>query len=297
MMINEAMTSTPYVWIPNTITEALDMKRKLGLKAEFIAGGTLLQLQWEKSGEMPKHLISLENITELTGITECKENELSIRLGALSTLSHCLKNELIKKYAPFLQEALREIGCISVRNRGTIGGNITGVYGDLLPLLVAIDTEIEVFTPKGYERKKIVKWLEERKLNRIYEEIVTAIYLKKQYESTFYQKVGGREAFILSTLTVAGYIEKDKEEIKEVRLVTGYANNETKRLFNCEDWIKKNVKKREDLRLLKEKIRKEFRPYTDAIASGTYRQKLACNIIEEKVHKVLFGEKMKEEGL
>ena len=72
----------------------------------------------------PVALVDIGHIEALKGITA--NGALSI--GALTTFAEIASSDLVKQHAPVLAEATGVVGDPAVRNRGTIGGNVS--HGD-----------------------------------------------------------------------------------------------------------------------------------------------------------------------
>lgn len=58
---------SPAVWMLEELEEEWELKQQFSSDACFVAGGTLLQTQWEKGLDCPANLISLEKIKSLQG--------------------------------------------------------------------------------------------------------------------------------------------------------------------------------------------------------------------------------------
>ena len=98
----------------------------------------------------PSVLVDIGRIEALRGIT-AKEDGLSI--GALTTQSIISDSDLVKECAPLLAEASGMVGDPAVRNRGTIGGNIShsDPASDLPAVLIALGASFNV-TGQGGQR-------------------------------------------------------------------------------------------------------------------------------------------------
>lgn len=283
MIISERKTSSSIasciILAPTTIKEALEKKKACGTQAEYISSGTLLQLQWENGREIPKYLISLENIQELRALEE-HNDELSI--GAMTSLSSCRKHPLIKKEeTKLLAQAVGFIAAPAVRNRATIGGNIAGRVGDVIPALLALDAEVTVQNEVSTHKQALWSWF----TNQIDESgILTNVHLPT-YKPTenvhrFYKKIGRREAFTAAIVTIAGCIKwSSTGELIFVRIAVGGGDNVPQRLLQTEQLL---IGKQRSLINWKEiyaSVIEEFIPAHDVFISGEYRKKVAANLI------------------
>ena len=143
MTTQNPLGNSPYVWRPHTVEEAWAIKQRFGEDACYVAGGTLLQLQWEAGAGKPKHLISLEGIQTLTQIRESADEEgLVLEIGALCKLGTCKAHPSVVRDWPLLATACGAVGAPAVRNRATLGGNVANGHGDTLTALLALDGEL-----------------------------------------------------------------------------------------------------------------------------------------------------------
>jgi putative selenate reductase FAD-binding subunit len=116
---------------PATAGEAAALRRELGPRAFFLAGGTELNNPF--TGLAPEHLISLEGLG-LDGI-EAREDGVSI--GALTRIQDLADSPRVPEA---LRRAARHMGNRNVRNLATLGGQLGSnrSCADLLPALLAL---------------------------------------------------------------------------------------------------------------------------------------------------------------
>jgi putative selenate reductase FAD-binding subunit len=120
---------------PNTLQEALSLKRKLQGKAVFLAGGTFVNSR-EFPGQ-PEHLVSLEALG-LDGIERAKAG---LTLGARCTLQRLIEARGVP--AP-LKAAASQVASRNIRNAATLGGHLACrlPYSDLAPMLLALEARV-----------------------------------------------------------------------------------------------------------------------------------------------------------
>ena len=283
----------PVISIPITIEEALALKQKYGEKAEYASGATLLQLQWLNGRSIPEQLISLEHIKELNSIKfDQHQGELSI--GAITPLGSYQTNKILREF-PIICDALKTIAAPGIRNRGTIGGNIMGRIGDLIPFLFSLNAKL-VFQ-NGKEVKKIGIWdWYQQAVNNHY--LLTHILIpldKDMLESySFYRKIGRRETFTAAILTVAGKIKWDEtNRIQDVKLAVGGGDNKAVRLEKTEQLIKCKNGEELDWQTIYSSITDEFVAAEDVFVSSNYRKKVAANLIVAELHNQFGGSELK----
>ncbi len=132
-----------------TIDEALALLREHGDEAKVLAGGHSLIPLMKLRLSTPELLIDIGGIRELT---EIRERDGRIELGALVTHRTIEFSELLRQKCPVLPEAAAQIGDPQVRNKGTIGGSLAHAdpAADYPAVVLALDTEIEATGPDGH---------------------------------------------------------------------------------------------------------------------------------------------------
>ncbi|MCY7973083.1 xanthine dehydrogenase subunit C [Bacillus spizizenii] len=254
------------LWRPAALDEAYSLLEQLAPDVCAASGSTLLQLQWDK-GILPKqHLVSLEGINEMRGIS-ASDTHLSI--GALTTLSECRMNSLIKSALGCFSDAASAVASPGIRSRATIGGNIASKIGDLIPLLLVLDAELIVYQ-KELIRLPLGEWLIDEDFETA---IVTRVIIPRtEGERVFYRKLGRRQAFTGVVAVAAGRFLKDGA----IRLAAGHADITPKRLLDSEaKWMTPGWDPHELYKTLIHEL-----PFSeDAFMSAAYRKKAAANII------------------
>jgi carbon-monoxide dehydrogenase medium subunit len=110
---------------PDNLKQALELLKEHGEDAKILAGGHSLLPMMKLRFATPAHLIDINSIEDLRGISE-KKGE--IQIGAMVTENQLIASELLQKKCPLIPETARLIADPQVRNRGTIGGDIA--HGD-----------------------------------------------------------------------------------------------------------------------------------------------------------------------
>ncbi len=185
--------------------------------ARFVAGGTALQLEWAKGLKKPAVMIDLTRCKSGAAVTG---DEGDIRIDALATLNALIAAPEVETRLPLLQAALKSVAGPSVRNLATIGGNVAGRTGCLLPALLALNAELEVCDAGGSRHIALADWLG---TPIVPSQLITAIILKPQPVGARFtwRKTGLRAAFTPSVINVAGLIDIVDGLVVEARLAVG----------------------------------------------------------------------------
>jgi CO/xanthine dehydrogenase FAD-binding subunit len=104
---------------------------------------------------------------------------------------------------PLLVNATCDLAAPSIRHRATIGGNIAGRSGCLLPALLALDAEIELFDSEGAHLERLDVFLSYPARST---RLITAVLLTPQNcrDRWVHRKIGLRAGFTPSVVGVAG---------------------------------------------------------------------------------------------
>ena len=135
----------------NSVSEAIQL---LGSNegAKLIAGGHSLLPMMKLRLAQPPMLVDIGGIEELRGISV--ENG-TLRIGALTTHAEIAESHTVKDSAGILWEAAYGIGDPQVRNRGTIGGNVSHAdpASDLPTVLTVMDAKFTIQGQGGITRR------------------------------------------------------------------------------------------------------------------------------------------------
>ncbi|NEY20220.1 xanthine dehydrogenase [Bacillus ginsengihumi] len=278
---------------PTSIEEAWELKKEIGTHAMFISGGTLLQMKREQGTALHPYLISLEKIDGMQEIQLKQiDSEHFLVIGASVRLADVRKHALIKQEWNILTHAVKEVAAPAVRNRATIGGNVCYMVGDTIPALLALAAKACWFDGNHLQIGEIELFLQQYQLNPSL--ILTAIMLPSQIlaenKINVYKKIGRREAFIPSLVTVSlngSFTSEFRAE--HIRIAVGGGTYLPKRLIDCEQLLHGAVLTKEKIMSLYETIIREYNPASDAFVSSEYRKMVAANLIISELSSVFDG--------
>ncbi|MGA7801579.1 MAG: xanthine dehydrogenase family protein subunit M [Gammaproteobacteria bacterium] len=133
---------------PSSVDEALKLLAQYGDDAKVLAGGHSLLPMMKLRFAEPGHLVDINNIPQLAGISE---QGGTLRIGAMTRESELIASQLLWDKCPLIPETAQLISDPQVRNRGTIGGDIVhGDPGNDHPAVVmALDAELVLRGPNG----------------------------------------------------------------------------------------------------------------------------------------------------
>src|SRR5476649_2404721 len=118
------MKPAPFKYIAATSLEhALSLKAEHGDDAKFLAGGQSLIPTMNFRLARPAILIDINRIDGGAGIRSSDGG--SLRVGALTRYRTLERDAAFARAYPLIAEALQHIAHPQIRNRGTIGGNLS----------------------------------------------------------------------------------------------------------------------------------------------------------------------------
>lgn len=110
------------VILPSSLEEALTFLKNHPGNTKIIAGGTDLVPSLKQKLFEPSYLLDIKPLREIQQIREMPDG--TVRIGALVTISEVARDPLIQREFPVLAQAAATVAGPSLRNAGTIGGNI-----------------------------------------------------------------------------------------------------------------------------------------------------------------------------
>lgn len=133
---------------PADVASALSILEEHGDEARVIAGGhSLIPMMKLRMADI-EHLIDLQDIASLKGLTIGGDK---VEIGAMVTQHELIDNADLAAALPIIREAALLIADPQVRYVGTIGGNVAnGDPGNDMPgLMQALDAQFELVGPDG----------------------------------------------------------------------------------------------------------------------------------------------------
>ena len=263
------------------LNEALDFITKND--AVIFAGGTDIMVEHLRGSNLiakfSKPVLFINEIDELKCI---KEDENNIIIGALTTFDEIIRSDLTPQV---LKDSASGIAGPPIRNIATIGGNICNASpsADSLPALYAMDAVLVLKSKDSQREVKIKDFITGVSKTTIKSgEMLTHILIpKKNYEYSFYRKIGTRKANALSKLAMCGLVckENDKYRFKisfctlGITVTRDESIEEKFMVSDAQQW-KNNIKS------IQEAYSDIMKPRDSARSTALYRKKCALNLIE-----------------
>src|ERR671939_1104138 len=109
-------------FVPKTVGEAARMMGEAGPAGQFVAGGTDLYPNMKRRQQTPRTVISVGRLQELRRIEG--DGQEGLKIGAGVSLTEIVEHAVVNRDYPSLARAARLISTPTLRNMGTVGGNL-----------------------------------------------------------------------------------------------------------------------------------------------------------------------------
>jgi len=186
------------IYSPTSLRDAVEIYAE-HQDASLIAGGTDFMVEVNFNHRKPSTVISLTHVHELK-TWQVDTERAAVRIGSTVPFS-VMESPEFGKLVPALSHAARTVGSPQIRNSASLGGNLgtCSPAGDSLPVLSALDAQIEVSSVSGTHLMSFHDFMIGPKKNSLSSgEIVSAIVLPIANGFQDYAKVGVRNAMVIS---------------------------------------------------------------------------------------------------
>ncbi len=273
---------------PKNLSDALDALAQNNSAARPLAGGTDMIVDIRAKRATPDVLVSLQNVAELRGIT--RENG-TLRIGAAITIAEFLKHPALVEHDALRQAAFWFANPM-IRNTATIAGNIGSASpaGDMLPPLLALDAQIELISKNEMRVMALSEFfLGPRKTARRADELIASIQwvvISEQYSvgSAFY-KLGLRQADAISIVSVAVWLQRDGEKIREARIALGAVAPRPMRAYRAEEILRGQSFNETNFKESARSASEECAPIDDLRASAKYRRRMIAVYVRRMIEQ------------
>ena len=107
---------------PVQVEDALEIASRFADRGWLVGGGQDTYGWLKDRGQSVDALIDLSGIESLRGV---RETDDGIEIGALTTLTEVINNEIIQQRYSLLSDAAKQVASPQIRNIGTLGGNVS----------------------------------------------------------------------------------------------------------------------------------------------------------------------------
>jgi CO/xanthine dehydrogenase FAD-binding subunit len=256
-------------FLPRSLSEAVSLLGEHGPELMVMAGGTVAMPLINEGISLPESVMGLR----LAGLGGTERADGMLRIGATTTLTQLLEQRDVL----MLAEAARNTASWSVRNMGTVGGNLftPPPGGDVATALLALDASVTLVSAEGARLVRLDDFYTGFLTNQLAaDELLTEIVVPMPPGSTAFLKFGRKQANTPAVVTVAVRIEWAGGRVAGARIALGAAGPHPLRARQAEQLLLGTALDAGDVAAAGEAAVQECRAFTDAIASAWYRRRM-----------------------
>jgi aerobic carbon-monoxide dehydrogenase medium subunit len=270
---------------PSSVEEALSALAEHGDDAKIMAGGQSLLPVLRMRLNAPEMVIDLGRIESLRGVTEDGD---ALVIGALTTHSEMVTNDLVRQHALLLSKAAAEVADNQIRHRGTFGGALAHAdpAGDMGAAALAMDAEYVVQGPGGSRTVGASDFFVDLFETAIGEdEILTAIRVPKHTGWGAHYEKFVRVAHQWPIVAIAATVKADGGTISEAKVGLTNMGNTALRATATEAALAGAPATEDGVRAAADQAADGTHPPSDLNGDSDYRKHLATVLTRRAVLK------------
>jgi CO/xanthine dehydrogenase FAD-binding subunit len=270
-----------------TYTKCKDLSQAVKILQEHeqvypLAGGTDLVVGLRSGKFKTKEILDIKDIAELQVL---REDEDGITIGAAVSLNQVVMFEPVRKNVPILAEACHSIGTYSIRNRGTLAGNICNgsPAADTAAPLYCLGAKVNITGTEGQRTVAVEDFFVGPGQTALKKgELVLSVLIPKPYPTGkgVYKKASRTGSVDLATVSVA--VQKWQDE---VRIALGSVAPTPVRAKSVEKAV--NQEKVRDFAAAAKLVASDIAPITDLRGTREYRFHLAEVLIRRGLEETM----------
>ena len=273
---------------PASIDEALAILARYNGEARLLAGGQSLVPMMNFRLARPNAVVDLNRIEGLAYVEE--EGEV-VRIGSMTRQRRLEFDPLVAAKLPLLREALRWVGHLPTRSRGTIGGSIAHAdpSAEIPMVLQALEGEVVARGPQG-ERRIPARELFHAALTTSLAplEIITEVRfpaMPAQAACAFQEFARRKGDFAIAAIAVVLLL--DGERCTKARLATAGVGPTSVRLHDAEAVLEQKGLSEAAISEAADKAAAQVDPVADLNGSTEYRRHLTGVLTGRAIQKAI----------
>ena len=244
-----------------------------------LAGGTDLMVNANHAA-VPAGIVDLWRLAAICFVRVADD---AIAIGAGTTWHEVDRHPAIRERMAPLAAAAREIGALQIQARATVGGNVgtSSPVGDSLPVLLALDAELEVASVRGARRVPYREWCTGYRTTGLApDELIVAAHVPVPGPATrtTWRKVGTRRAQSISKVMGAAAITFDGDVVVDARVALGAVADRPIRIAAVEAAVR-GQRRAAAADAARAAVRATIRPIDDVRSTADYRREVAENLV------------------
>ena len=277
------MTVQSYL-LPRSLPEALGLLSDHGPSLLVMAGGTVAMPLINEGLSLPEAVMGLR----LAGLDRLDRADGTLTIGATATLTQLLDQDAV----PMLREAARNTASWSIRNMGTVGGNLftPPPGGDVAVALLALDATVTLASATARRVLPIADFSTGFMTNQLAgDELLVEVQVPIPDGPTAYLKFGRKHANTPAVVTVAVRLAWDGATIADARIALGAVGPHPIRARAAERLLVGTDLGPDAIAAAAAAAAEGCEPFTDAIASDWYRRRMTGVVVARALGQLAPG--------
>jgi carbon-monoxide dehydrogenase medium subunit len=260
---------------PNTVDEVVSLLDQHGGDARLLAGGQTLVPMMNFRLARPAIVVDLNRAPELAYIKDEKD---VVRIGAMTRQRAVEFSPVVIRDVPVLQAAIRMVGHLPTRSRGTIGGSIANAdaAAEIPMVLQALGGDVSVRGPNGERSIAAADLIEGAMITSLAEdEVLTEVRFPKMAKDARFavEEFSRRHGdFAIAAVTVI--LEIDNGVCTSARIATAGVSACSRRLTAAEDVLQGRTVDAAAIAAAADAAAAAIEPLDDRNAGADYRRHL-----------------------
>jgi CO/xanthine dehydrogenase FAD-binding subunit len=271
-------------FLPRSLPEAIGLLETHGPELLVMAGGTVAMPLINDGISLPGAVMGLRR----AGLDTLEVAGGTLRIGAAATLTQLLAQPAV----PMLREAARNTASWSIRNMGTVGGNLftPPPGGDVAVALLALDAGVTLAGPRGERVLPLADFFTGFLSNQLAaDELLVEIQVPIRSDPTVFIKFGRKHANTPAVVTVAMRLEWDGNVVADARIALGAVGPHPIRAREAERLVVGTSLSADTIAVAAAAAAQGCEPFTDAIATEWYRRRMTGLFVSRALEQLAQG--------
>jgi CO/xanthine dehydrogenase FAD-binding subunit len=271
-------------FLPRSLPEAIGLLETHGPELLVMAGGTVAMPLINDGISLPGAVMGLRR----AGLDTLEVAGGTLRIGATATLTQLLAQPAV----PMLREAARNTASWSIRNMGTVGGNLftPPPGGDVAVALLALDAGVTLAGPRGERVLPLADFFTGFLSNQLAaDELLVEIQVPIRSDPTVFIKFGRKHANTPAVVTVAMRLEWDGNVVADARIALGAVGPHPIRAREAERLVVGTSLSADTIAVAAAAAAQGCEPFTDGIATEWYRRRMTGLFVSRALEQLAQG--------
>jgi carbon-monoxide dehydrogenase medium subunit len=270
-----------------SVAHALDLLAGADGDAKLLAGGQSLVPMMNFRVAAPACLIDINGLGELDFI---RRDGALLRIGSMTRHDRLARSEVARDAWPLIAQAYEFVAHQTVRNRGTIGGNLAHAdpSSEMPAVMLALDARMMLQSLAGKREVTADAFFDDMFSTALRpDELLTEIAIpvpQRPYRSGFLEVSPRQGDFALCGIAVA--MQLDDGRCADVRIACCGATARPLRMTAVERWLEGRRLDRQDCNEAGARAAAGIEPLSDAKASAAYRKTLIQALLSRVLTQV-----------